>query len=387
LRTLEPPTVDDVAAALAEASRDGRQVAIRGGGTKLDWGALSPPADALLSTSRLDAVVAHRHGDLTATFEAGAVLDDVNRELARHGQWLPLDPPWSDRATIGGIVSTNVSGPRRHRFGAPRDLIIGVDIVRADGILAKAGGIVVKNVAGYDLARLVTGAFGCLGVVVRATFKLYPLSPASRTVLVDMPDHASAGACVSAVLGSQLTPTSVELQTPPLRLLVRFESIEASVEHQAVEAARLAASSGGRATIVRDDDETREWAAHGTGVWQSPGAVVKIALLPADLAATLDAVDDACRALRFEIAGRAGLGVLLVRLDGEPSAQARAITALRERVPSGRGSVVLLRGSDELKRSIDVWGPMGDAFALMRAVKRSFDPEGILNPGRGPGGL
>jgi glycolate oxidase FAD binding subunit len=387
MRTIEPSTAGDVAAALTEASRDLRRVAIRGGGTKLNWGALPKPADTLLSTSRLNAVVAHRHGDLTATIEAGAVLDDVNGELARHAQWLPLDPPWSDRATIGGIVSTNDSGPRRHRFGAPRDLIIGVDIVRADGVPAKAGGIVVKNVAGYDLARLVTGACGCLAVVVRATFKLYPLSAASRTVVIDVPDHASAGACVSAVLASQLTPTALELQAPPVRLLVRFESIEASVERQAAEVARLAASCGGRTAVVSGDAEAQEWTAHGSRVWNAPGAVVKITLLPAELAATLDAIRDACRGLTLQMVGRAGLGVLLARLDGDPAAQARAIAALRTRVPLARGSAVLLRGSDELKASIDAWGPMGDAFALMQAVKRSFDPKGILNPGRGPGGL
>jgi FAD/FMN-containing dehydrogenase len=124
----------------------------------------------VLSTLSLNRVVAHRHGDLTATVEAGARLDDVNRELARHGQWLPLDPPWSDRATIGGIVATNDAGPRRHRYGTPRDLIIGIEIARADGVRAKAGGIVVKNVAGYDLARLMTGSFGSLALITSATF-------------------------------------------------------------------------------------------------------------------------------------------------------------------------------------------------------------------------
>ncbi len=141
-------------------SLNGVEVAICGGGTKSEWGS-SPAAPAvMLSTLSLNRVVAHRHGDLTATIEAGARLDDVNRELARHGQWLPLDPPWSDRATIGGIVATNDAGPRRHRYGTPRDLIIGIEIARADGVRAKAGGIVVKNVAGYDLARLMTGSFG-----------------------------------------------------------------------------------------------------------------------------------------------------------------------------------------------------------------------------------
>ena len=173
MRTVEPATVEEVAELLAAATRSNQRIVIRGGGTTGDRSS-APDGDILLTTTRLNRVLAHRHGDLTATVEAGAVLDDVNRVLARQGQWIPLDPPRSDRATIGGIVATNDSGPRRHRYGAPRDLIIGVEIARADGVRAKAGGIVVKNVAGYDVARLMAGSYGCLGVIVNATFKLYP---------------------------------------------------------------------------------------------------------------------------------------------------------------------------------------------------------------------
>ena len=141
----------------------------------------------------MNAVVAHRHGDLTATIQAGATLATSIATLAQHRQWIPLDPPWADRATIGGLVATNDSGPRRHRYGAPRDLIIGVEFARADGRLAKGGGIVVKNVAGYDLPRLLTGSFGSLGVIVTATFKLYPLTAASRTLVVELRKASDLG--------------------------------------------------------------------------------------------------------------------------------------------------------------------------------------------------
>src|SRR5262249_22048291 len=179
--------------------------------------------------------------------------------LGQHRQWIPLDPPWPERATIGGIVATNDSGPRRHRFGAPRDLIIGVEIARADGVRSKAGGIVVKNVAGYDLARLMTGSFGCLGVVLNATFKLYPLPSVSRTAVVDVPSARVLGPLVLALNGSQLTPTAIEMESPPLRLLVRFESTEASVEEQSRQALRLVEQSGARGTIVGGEEEAREW--------------------------------------------------------------------------------------------------------------------------------
>ena len=182
---VEPASGEAVGAVLEWASREKLCVLVRGSGTKIGWGPAPRQIDVLMSTARLNAVVAHRHGDLTATIQAGATLGDVNRALAQHRQWIPLDPLSADRATIGGLVATNDSGPRRHRYGAPRDLIIGVEFARADGRLAKGGGIVVKNVAGYDLPRLLTGSFGSLGVIVTATFKLYPLTAASRTLVVE----------------------------------------------------------------------------------------------------------------------------------------------------------------------------------------------------------
>ena len=382
---LQPASVDEVAHALARASRAKLRVAVHGGGTKVDWGPPPPPADVGISTRRLDAVVAHRYGDLTATVQAGATLAAVNRELARHGQWIPLDPPSADRATIGGIVATNDAGPRRHRYGTPRDLIIGIDIVRIDGTAAKSGGIVVKNVAGYDLARLMTGSFGSLAVITSATFKLYPIPPASRTVVIDVSEDARLDAIVSSLLASQLTPTAIELETKPLRLLVRFESIEAAATEQARQATRIAESNGAGTTIVAGADETALWEAHERRAWEDDGAVIKLTLLPKDLSATLAWLASTGEA--WEMIGRAGVGALLLRVDGDAAAQARVLKDLRARFAPGRGSAVLVRGSEALKALVDVWGPPGDSLPLMRAVKQQFDPEGLLNPGRGPFGL
>jgi len=371
-------------AQLASAARDRKSVAVEGAGTKRGWAAIAPRADVTVSTRSMNAVVEHRHGDLTATVQAGAPLGDVNRELARHGQWIALDPPFADRATIGGIVATNDAGPRRHRFGAPRDQIIGVEIVRIDGTSARAGGIVVKNVAGYDLGRLMTGSFGSLAVIASATFKLYPIPPASRTVVVDAAD---AGPIASALTASQLTPTAIELQTHPTRLLVRFESSEVATERQASLAAELAVSVGGRADIVTGNDEAALWAAHMERPWRGDGAVVRVAALPTGIGGILRWCEDALRDVEWEAIGRAGVGVLLLRVGGDTPRQQRAIDALRARIPSGRGSVVVVRASDDLKRAVDVWGPAGDTLPLMRALKQQFDPAGLLNPGRGPFGI
>jgi glycolate oxidase FAD binding subunit len=382
---ISPETAADVSDLLARASRDHHTVAIAGGGTKAGWGSVAQSTDIVLSTSALNRVVAHRHGDLTATVQAGATLDAVNRELAVYGQWLPLDPPWSDRATIGGIVATNDSGPRRHRYGAPRDLIIGADFVRADGVAAKAGGIVVKNVAGYDVARLLTGSFGTLAVIVSATFKLYPLPSASRTVVIDASGEIAS--LLTTLVHSQLTPTAIEVQTPPLRLLVRFETIDVAADQQAAAAAATAESAGARVSILRDDDEHTLWIEHGQRPWNGDGAVLKATLLPSHVAPTLGWIREEARDYRYDIIGRAGVGVLLVRIDGTEETQARVLTELRARIPEGRGSVVLVRGSDALRSRVDPWGPPGDGLSLMRSIKKQFDPAAILNPRRGPGGL
>lgn len=378
MRTLEPANADEAARALADASRTGERVLVRGGGTKLEWGRSRPPADVQLSTHRLNQVIAHRHGDLTATVEAGATLDAVNETLARRGQWIPLDPVWPDRATIGGLVATNDAGPRRHRYGAPRDLIIGIEIARADGVRAKAGGIVVKNVAGYDLARLMTGSFGALGLILNATFKLYPLPAASRTVVARLPTHAAAGALVNALNASQLTPTAIELETGPLRLLIRFESTERSVQHQAEQTVGHAEACGGRAAIAAGALEHRTWDAHAARPWCSGGVVAKLAILPAQLAAALDTIASAAGAWEWEVVGRAGLGVYLLRLDADAATAASLIRNLRAHPALGGAHLVILRGPAELSGAVNA--PGGDSVAVMQAVKRAFDPLGILAP-------
>jgi glycolate oxidase FAD binding subunit len=370
----EPRTADEAAAILAAASRDNLRVAIRGGGTKSDWRPPVPAPDVVLSTLGLNRVIAHRHGDLTATIEAGARLDDVNRELARHRQWIPLDPPWSDRATIGGIVATNTAGPRRHRYGAPRDLIIGVDIVRADGVRAKAGGIVVKNVAGYDLSRLMTGSFGSLALVTSATFKLYPMAAASRTVIAEPPSHAAAGALVSAINASQLTPTAVEVQAPALRVLIRFESTTASVGAQSAAVIAMAAAHQCEVSAQDGEVEARTWRDHAEWPWRVAGAVIKLTLLPSDLAPLLDAVERTADGAKFQLAGSAGVGALMVGLEGDAASHQRAIAALQSHLLPGTGSVVVLRGDEALKMP----AANQPARSLMTAVRSTFDPSGVL---------
>ena len=388
---VEPSTADQIAEILGWASSEGLTVSVVGGGTKLTWGAPSGPVDLLLSTTRLRAVIDHRHGDLTTTVESGAPLSAVNKTLTGQRQWLPWDPPWADRATIGGIVATNDSGPRRHGYGSVRDSIIGLTIARIDGAVAKAGGIVVKNVAGYDLSRLLTGSFGCLGVIITATFKLAPLAPASRTVEFALDSLDLSGEVVSDLSTSSLTPTALELASTATstQLLVRFESVEEAAAQQATEACALLGSRGESRTLSAEEETTR-WEQHSTH-WSSSidGTLLKLVCVPAELVSTLVWLrrEATSQGVSMSVSGRAGLGIVDVRLDGSFSLQARLIAQLRERLPVGRGSAVIRQGDAKLRQEVGVWGKIGDGMRVMQAVKQRFDPGNLLNVGRGPGGL
>ena len=386
---VEPFSADAMAETLRWASSEQLQVQVTGGRSKQMWGAPSGPVDVLISTSGLNRVIAHRHGDLTATVEAGVTLASLNSALASHGQWLPWDPPWANSATIGGIVATNDSGPRRHGFGAPRDSIIGVTLARIDGCLAKAGGIVVKNVAGYDLSRLMTGSFGCLGVIVTATFKLAPKAAASRTVIVNLDSFGTAVPVVADLAASSLTPTALELMADEceVRVLVRFESVEDSCARQAEQAIEVVGRRGTCRAIL-ETEETEIWRQH-MGHWDLPGTLIKLSCLPSELIAMLDWVRETSSKedLRFAVAGRVGLGVADIRLEGPVDSQARLILTLREKLRVGRGSAVLRSADLTLRQKVDVWGPVGSGITVMRAVKNRFDSANRLNAFRGPAGL
>jgi glycolate oxidase FAD binding subunit len=383
---IEPGERADVGPILAWASKHALTVVPSGGGTKLEWGRVPIRVDVLLSLRRLTRVIAHRAGDLTATVEAGAPLAWVNQELAGRGQWLPLDPPGGDRTTIGGIVATNDSGPRRLRYGAPRDLIIGIEFARSDGCVGKAGGYVVKNVAGYDLSKLLAGSFGTLAVVLSATFKLAPIPAASCTVLIDVSSLEALGPLLRATMGSQFAPSAVELQLPPLRVLVRFESIAEAVSAQAEAMVALARDHGALALTVVDDDERDLWRGHAARPWDEPGIILKIGTLPTHVPGILMALQGLMREhhVSGEAVGRAAMGVLIVRLDGEPVAQVRVIDELRRRLGPDGGYAVLVRASPDVRGRVDVWGRLDGGARVMQAVKQRFDPEGILGAGRGP---
>ena len=386
---LEPRDGATAASMLHWADTEHLTVIPRGAGTKLAWGSPPSSADLVLSTGRLVAGVDHCAGDLTAILPAGASLAQVNEVLGREGQWLPLDPPLSDRATIGGIVATNDSGSRRHRYGTARDLIIGIEMALVDGRTAKAGGRVVKNVAGYDLSRLLCGSFGTLAFIISATFKLAPLPAASRTVVATAGSPQQLGRLALALAAAPLTPSAVELDSPPARMLIRFETTPGAAEQQAAAVCELCSRHEAPTTVLQGTFERDAWRSYEAQLWHTEGTLLKIAVLPNQVGDLVDLIERAAagHSIDYRVGGRAALGVLFLKLRGDVERHMEVVRDVRQTAAARGGSAVLLSTPVSIDRRVDSWGEVGDSLTMMRAVKARFDPNGTLNPGRGPGGV
>lgn len=383
---VEPATAEDLAKVLACANPTGLTVIPRGGGTKLDWG--NPPrhADLVLSTARLGRVLEHAWGDMTATVQAGCTAAQFQRTLAEHGQRLALDPLWPDRATVGGILATNDSGALRTRFGSLRDLIIGITLALPDGTLAKSGGKVVKNVAGYDLPKLATGSLGTLGVITEAVFRLHPLPHDTRSLAFTASSVETLCELRDAIQESRLAYTCLQLRAysadqPSLDVL--FEGTRAGLDAQERQLLQLAAKA-------MRSHSSEGWSAR-EALWQGGGqkAVAKLSLLPTDLAGFCAALREAAtqQGVTWEVTAHA-IGVAQLRLEAaSEDALLAVLQRLRSHAESLGGTLVVLRCSHETKSRFDVWGPPGDSFPLFRRVKEQLDPGGILNPGRFVGGI
>jgi glycolate oxidase FAD binding subunit len=379
----EPTSGAACAAVLSSAAAGGMSTVIRGGGTKSGWGRPIDAVDLVVSTRSLGDLLVHRDGDLTVTVGAGVTLTRLNTTLSARGQWLPVDSAFVG-ATVGGALATNDSGPLRHRFGTPRDLLIGITLALIDGRVVKSGGTVVKNVAGYDLGKLVTGSYGALAAIVDATFKLLPLPHASATLRAVYADPGRLAADASALSSGQLEPLAFDVRAadtpdgPRWTLFVRFASSPAAVAAQ-LEAARVLVH--GDTTALREGLETRVWSEQVGLAWEGEGAVVRCSWLPARLGDVLAMVRAMRAGCGVTLAGRVMTGSGLLRLTGSDEAIAAAI--IRARLDeSPVGHVVLLRGSRALRSQVDVWGTAPSAPAA--ALKRALDPTGILNAGRGP---
>ncbi len=402
-----PGDKDEVAQVVALVNAARLTLMARGGGSRLGLGSIPERVDVLLETHRMTRLIEHEAPDLTCHVEAGITLAALAEQLAQKGQRFALDPPDAGQATLGGVLASNDSGPKRLRYGTARDLVIGLRVVQASGEIARSGGNVVKNVAGYDLNKLYIGSLGTLGVIVEVNLKLQPLPVSERTLLLTFTDKNDAMQTVSALLRSLLTPSAIELidagaasdmsdffglnlPTGGYTLAINFEDSPSSIRRQIDETRLLARQTG---ALMGDDLE----GAAQEQFWQAVrehtrGTVTcKAAILVSHIASYLNAISEICRKHRLEAAvvAHAGNGILYIELrpgDATPRL-VEAIRELRQQAQQARGSLVVERCPVELKRQISVWGEPGSEFYLMKRLKEQFDPQGIFVRGRFPGGL
>lgn len=394
-----PASTAEASALLRTAAEHDLAVVFRGAGSKLSWGAPPSRCDLVVDTLRLKAVVEHAAGDLVVQVQAGVAMADLAEVLGQAGQQLALDVA-SPAGTVGGTLATGVAGPRRLRYGTPRDLVIGVTVVRADGTVARSGGKVVKNVAGYDLGKLFAGSYGTLGFITEATFRLHPLPAGTAYVTAEYPDGQSACEAVAAAAGSDLAPSAAEISRPsrtgPLRAGILLEGDPQGVTE------RASLMRGLLGPAAQAHEEAPPW-------WGWPaqtGTLVRIAFWATALPQVLAHIDAAAAQAGLDpsVTGSA-CGVIYASFaaDCDPAAVKEFLTALRAAFARGEdcgrpasapvpdtprplASAVALYAPPDAAGQIDMWG-MVPSLGLMQAVKDQFDPGHRLAPGRFAGGI
>jgi glycolate oxidase FAD binding subunit len=402
-----PTTLDQVARVVQAAAGLDLAVVPRGSGSTISWGLPPTQCDVIADMSAMNQILEYAAGDLVVRVEAGVRLGQLAEVLAEKGQRLALDGP--PTATLGGVVATNAAGALRLRYGLPRDLLIGITIVRPDGERARAGGKVVKNVAGYDLGKLFAGSRGTLGLIAEVTFRLHPRPELSAYVTERFPESAAAAEAVLAAAASPLQPTAVELDRPrvggPIRVSTLLEGTPSGVSARA-ERMRTVLGHGAQTTMAAPDWWGRLGEAAsgpeggGPASIVAAGTLVRVAFWAAELRPVLAAIDTvaADAGVTAAVGGSAGAGVLyaLLPADQDPEQVAVFVRALRAATGHStagpgaggpaRGSVIVLTAPAPVLGAVDPWGPV-PSLGLMRAVKQQFDPRNLMSPGRGPGGI
>ncbi|MHC5937756.1 FAD-binding oxidoreductase [Nostoc sp.] len=381
-----PRSQQQLAAVIATAHTNNWRVLPCGSGSKLSWGGLAKGVDVVVSTERINQLIEHAVGDFTVTVEAGMKFSDLQAHLAKSRQFLAIDPTAPESATIGGIVGTGDTGSLRQRYGSVRDQLLGITFVRADGEVAKAGGRVVKNVAGYDLMKLFTGSYGTLGVISQLTFRLYPLPEASGTVVLTGSAEAISQAA-DILRGSALTPVQADLLSAKLvfslglgqglGLIARFQSISESVKEQSNRVLEVGQKLGLDGAIFADGDEANLWQRLQKRIHTTATESVitcKIGVLPTAAVEILTQVELGL------IHISSGLGLLQLESKNQ-------VLKIRDRTQAHKGFLTILEAPMAVKKEIDVWGYTGNALPLMRGIKEQFDSKNILSPGRFVGGI
>jgi glycolate oxidase FAD binding subunit len=408
-----PSTAAELSQVMAIASAHNWRVLPMGQGSKLSWGGLAEGIDIVVSTARLNRLVEHAVGDFTVTVEPGLKVADLQRILAEQRQFLAVDPAFGKQATVGGLVATADTGSLRQRYGGLRDMLIGIQFARYDGELARAGGRVVKNVAGYDLMKLLTGSYGSLGILSELTFRLYPMQAYSRSLILSGPSLAIEAATAEVRL-SGLTPVALDVlsasvaeklkaeasTTLSLRhsrtmpeaersrsLVARFQGIEAGVEEQTARLKKIATThSMGFAQLEGAADEAF-WQ-QSAQVLQADTLLCKVGLRPSGIPWLIELADKVMPGAQVRLYGSSGLG--WIQVDIAELAEASVVSGLEElrsHCQKNAGFLTLLQAPKTIKQSIDVWGYSGNALNVMSDIKQKFDPQRRLSPGRFVGQL
>ncbi len=411
-----PPAVEALAEMVRVAAEARLALVPAGEKTKLDFGGIPDRYDVAVRTAALNRVLAYDPGDLTLSVEAGINLAELQKRLAEHKQFLPLDPPFAPRGTIGGILAANSSGPLRHGYGTARDFTLGLEFVSEEGTRARSGGRVVKNVAGYDLHKLMIGALGSLGIITVANFRTFPQPPASATLGASFLGREGALALRRAIAESPLQPRALEVVSPRMARLLNLPNVMApGREFPEGQWSLLMAAAGHAQVVQRHSFDFRGMAeaagaagwfnlegAPETALWQrvanapyematisEADTVMKITALPAAYGPLLDALERAAEEKQMS-AGMLirGPGVVHLTLTPDESHQpavprlAAACHAVFDAAARAGGRALIERCPTELKRAVSIWGPPRQDLALMQQVKRTFDPRSIFSPGR-----
>lgn len=383
--SVRPTSVADAQIAIRTAAEAGQALLFRGAATKSDWGHSPRVVDLVVDTRDMKRVLAHEPADMTARVEAGITLMELQDVLEAASQWLAVDPPSGHRgATLGGLIATADSGPRRWRYGAIRDLVIGMTVVLGDGTLAHSGGSVIKNVAGYDLARLFYGSLGTLGLIAEVVVRVHPRPRASRTIRLGV-EASLAVSLAMELAGGGAEPSA--LQWMDGGLLIRVEGETRSVDAQMDALAQSAQLRGVENVVLGAASQDEAWAAirdNANGV--DGDTLLHVQTLPSRLGEVASSLERAAAAAGVVavMQSSVGLGIHSVRLSGG-SAQHHAVLleAWRSELSTRHKTAVMVgRRIAGLEDEVDLWGPPPSALLLLQRVKRQLDPDDRCAPGR-----
>lgn len=402
---LSPNNVEQISEIMKVASKESLSVIPWGSGTKSALGNKPDRADIVISTKNLNRILEHGASDLVATTESGVTLEKFQSVLNKENQFLALDPPHAGRkATLGGIIATNDGGPERLRYGTLREFLIGLKVVRADGSVFKGGAKVVKNVAGYDLPKLYVGSLGTLGIIVEATFRLYPVPEYSETYIAGFSTLEDAHDAVMTLLNSDIVITSLEILNPELigslakrndldlidnqyTLAIGIRNVEKAVKDQVSTVKTLCDQKGGKGKVISGGQEEKFWDDVRDFPWKlfkTARVVCKASVLITQIPKVLDTVKRLSdeNGIKTYISARAGNGILIISIKGEVSSMIESLNSLRAFVSSIGGHLILQEAPYEIKAGVSVWGDFGSGVEIMKRIKFNFDPDNLLNPGR-----